>query len=319
MIENKDFVVCKVCNNHFKVLSGHIKDAHGIPSIKEYLKLYPNSVTICSESSLRNKIHKEKTCIEIYGVSNAMKVPSIAEKCYKSGCNKRMLKYGVKDSSQIPGVAKKIAEKRVNKWINKFGVPYHPVARKESVRKAQETIAKDYNVINMSQIEGVLDKKHQTWIKNYGVSNPMKYTEIMLKCFKSSNKSPNSVERKVIELNIENVLFTGDGKIVIQAEKKKKIPDFIISPFLSTRKVIEIFGEFYHGKQVTKEDPEIHERNIKQLYFNIGIDCLIIWSMELKNLQRVTEKIQKFISTKNTLRDYTPNILYKDEDIVQYI
>ena len=56
MIENKDYVECKICGKHFKQLSGHFK-THNITS-KEYLQMFPDSVLECE--NLINKIKNTK-------------------------------------------------------------------------------------------------------------------------------------------------------------------------------------------------------------------------------------------------------------------
>ena len=61
------------------------------------------------------------------------------------------------------------------------------------------------------------------------------------------------------------------------------------------KKVIEHFGDYWHGECITGIPNNVHEQQIINNYKLIGIDCLIIWEHELKDLDRVKNKINNFI------------------------
>lgn len=59
MIENKDYVECKICGKHFKALNTHIK-THNITS-REYLQAFPNEMLECkSLREYRSKSTKQQ-------------------------------------------------------------------------------------------------------------------------------------------------------------------------------------------------------------------------------------------------------------------
>ncbi len=101
---------------------------------------------------------------------------------------------------------------------------------------------------------------------------------------------PNNPEKLLIKLFEHNKLpykYVGDGKIVIG----RKIPDFI--NVNGQKKVIELFGEWWHLKK-----PDIPynrtEFGTKAIYSQYGFKTLVIWESELKDMDKVLERIKNF-------------------------
>ena len=115
-----------------------------------------------------------------------------------------------------------------------------------------------------------------------------KNPEYMKRRISALIKTPNKKELMVIELLKNNNLeydFVGDGKIMIGT----KNPDFIN---IKNKKIIEVFGDYWHTKKVRCYE-ETEEGRIK--YFNnYGYKTLVIWESELKDKNKVLEKIIKF-------------------------
>lgn len=113
---------------------------------------------------------------------------------------------------------------------------------------------------------------------------------MMLKKLRSAfQKKPNTLEQELITLFAENEMpyeFAGDGKIVING----LIPDFI--NVNGEKKVIELFGEYWHGRQ----DIKWHQTELGRMmaYNSVGFDCLIIWDKELKDKVKVLQKLKAF-------------------------
>lgn len=80
------------------------------------------------------------------------------------------------------------------------------------------------------------------------------------------------------EYNLD-YLFIGNSGYKIG----RKYPDFIDE---KNKRIIEIFGEFFHKKEEEKE---------RINYFKeIGYNCLVIWASELKYKDKVIEKVKIF-------------------------
>lgn len=80
-------------------------------------------------------------------------------------------------------------------------------------------------------------------------------------------------------------IYTGDGKVVIGGF----CPDFTDNN--GSKKLIEIFGDYWHKR------PEVIIRDTKRLetYTKYGFSTLIIWEHELKDKNKVAEKIRGFL------------------------
>lgn len=97
---------------------------------------------------------------------------------------------------------------------------------------------------------------------------------------------PNKKEKllnKLLQLNFPNQFkYTGNGKFWIEHFN----PDFVCNP---SKKIIEMFGDYWHRNT--------QERDKKRLkaYKKYGFSTLIIWEYELKNKEKVINKIKEFV------------------------
>lgn len=100
-------------------------------------------------------------------------------------------------------------------------------------------------------------------------------------------KGPTKLEKRVIDLNIEDLRFTGNGKFWLKSNGKSLNPDFKVK---NKRKVLEV-GDiyFWHSRD------DINQR-IK--YFNdINFDCLYLTNKEMDKMtdQKLKSIIKDFI------------------------
>lgn len=99
-----------------------------------------------------------------------------------------------------------------------------------------------------------------------------------------SHAKPNKVEGILFDILDRNFpgqwKYVGDGKVIIE----KKNPDFINCD--GKKLVIELFGDYWHDAtdEVTKP----------QFYLKYGFRCLIIWQHELRDPEKVLEKVRVF-------------------------
>lgn len=106
-------------------------------------------------------------------------------------------------------------------------------------------------------------------------------------------KRPTKPERNVIELIEKNNFpfkYVGDGSKIIGTLN----PDFIHD---EQKKVIEVFGRVYH-------DPEesffpvnwtSQPQGRKEIFKQLGYDCLILWDDELDSEEDISNRIKTFI------------------------
>ena len=144
------------------------------------------------------------------------------------------------------------------------------------------------------------EKKDKTFEEMYGAkrANKMrmntsniskerwKNKEYVKKLLSSLKVSPNKKEIKLINLiNKYNLpyKFVGCGDYIIE----KFNPDFI---HLNDRKIIELFGDYWHNRVDYKKRDRFREI----VYKRNGFKTLIIWEHELRNMSDVLNKIIKF-------------------------
>lgn len=129
---------------------------------------------------------------------------------------------------------------------------------------------------------GQFQKGNIPW--NKGIPMSKKAKEKMLKSLqKRWHSKPNLKEKQLIKLFQKYNLpyrFVGDFSFIIAG----KNPDFINCD--GEKKVIELFGNYWHK-------PKEAINRIK-LFSNYGFKTLIIWESELKDMNKVLEKVKKF-------------------------
>jgi len=107
--------------------------------------------------------------------------------------------------------------------------------------------------------------------------------KVITKTMKSCNIQPNKKENLLAALiNKFNYRYVGNGQFFIKGFN----PDFVN---LKEKKIIEMFGDYWH------KDTQIRDKNRIKEFKKLGYKTLIIWEHELKNLDKVVNKIAKFI------------------------
>lgn len=151
---------------------------------------------------------------------------------------------------------------------------------------------------NPAKRQDVKNKISNTVKNLWNDPNSVYYTkDYWDKRYKGELTSPNKSE--IFMTKILNTLFpnkyqfVGNGKVWIS----KVNPDWIHK---DNKKVIEFFGEWWHGEEFRKtklndnlSNKEHEELRIKH-YMNNDYKCLIIWEYELKNLKKLVKKIINF-------------------------
>lgn len=262
--ENIDYVVCKICGEKKKCLSKHIINKHNI-TVKKYKDIYKCEIE-CEKSKSIRANNRRNTIRKKYNVDNVSQLPQIKKKISNSCKQTCLEKYGCENVFQDEEIKKKARENRQKTLIDKYGT--------DNIMEIPEVLEKMTNTIKAM------------WNDKNSIYNSEEYG-------KFSNIEPNKAEKKILDMNIPKLVYTGNFSHWITFNNdRRKNPDFIIKPFSETKKVIELFGgkDFFHTKQEEKE--------IIELYKEVGVECLIIWDYELKNknLLNVKNKILDFIN-----------------------
>ncbi len=161
-----------------------------------------------------------------------------------------------------------------NKGKTKYN--YEPLKRQSENQKGRKASVE--NIINLRK---AAKKRWQS-------------EEYIKKLRKSMNRKPNIGEKILINLIKQNNLpykYTGNFDFFIG----RKNPDFV--NVNGQKKVIELFGEWWHLKK-----PDIPynrtEFGTKAIYSQYGFKTLVIWENELKDMDKVLERIKGFDDVK---------------------
>lgn len=82
--------------------------------------------------------------------------------------------------------------------------------------------------------------------------------------------------------------YVGDGDVWIGG----KNPDFI--NVNGQKKIIELFGDYWHGQAVTGMSRRQHREERQALFATHGYQVLVIWQHELENRAKVKKKLKAF-------------------------
>lgn len=103
------------------------------------------------------------------------------------------------------------------------------------------------------------------------------YVKMMMR---ARHIKPNKPELELLELiKPLGFFYVGDGGLVVGG----KVPDF----WDGAKNLIELFGEYWHKKSEVKS---------RVLHFKeLGYNCIVVWSNELKNSIAVERRVREFI------------------------
>jgi G:T-mismatch repair DNA endonuclease (very short patch repair protein) len=123
-------------------------------------------------------------------------------------------------------------------------------------------------------------------------ANPIFKKKVIEAIVKASFKRPTLPEKLLCELLDElcssEYKYTGDGSVAIGG----CVPDFL--NVNGQKKVIELFGDYWHSKSVTGKSNYQEEFDKIKHYEEYGFGCLMIWEHELKDKTKVAAKILAF-------------------------
>ena len=165
--------------------------------------------------------------------------------------------------------------------IGKSHIGIHPKSEFKKGHIPKDSIFKKGHKIHLGKKASIEARKNMSEGQNkYNLKNPESIKKRL------SFNSPNKSELKLFSI-INNIYpdewkFVGDGSFVIDG----KCPDYIN---YNKKQIIELYGERWHK-------PEEEEQR-KELFKKFSYETLIIWFKELKNTEKLEEKLKLFINT----------------------
>jgi very-short-patch-repair endonuclease len=109
---------------------------------------------------------------------------------------------------------------------------------------------------------------------------------------KGRKLKPNKPEKQLNELLQElfpnEYKYVGDFQVIIGSRN----PDFI--NVAGQKKIIELFGDYFHSKKLTKRSRKEEEKQRIDYFSKYGYHTLIIWEHELKDINKLKNKLLRF-------------------------
>ncbi len=102
------------------------------------------------------------------------------------------------------------------------------------------------------------------------------------------NKKEQLLNRLLQDLFPNEWKFVGDFQFFLGG----KNPDFM--NVNGQKKLIEIFGDYWHSEKMTGETKTKHKNNRIKYFKQYGFDCLVIWEHELKNKNKLVRDVTSF-------------------------
>jgi len=110
------------------------------------------------------------------------------------------------------------------------------------------------------------------------------------------NCRPNKSEKLLVKL-LQKLFpnewkYVGDASFWLKIDGKLINPDFI--NINGQKKIIELFGDYWHGEERTGVSNEQHEQERVNLLSQFGYETLVVWEHELDNENKLKEKLLQF-------------------------
>jgi len=184
--------------------------------------------------------------------------------------------------------------------LNHSTPEYKAQARQRMLKQHQNpefVLAQKRSTIKNIGKKRTLECRKKLSEQKIGDKNPTKRPEVKDKISKAlkgnsnwqnSKHRPNNGEQLLFNLinTITNDYRYNQDEKYFQLKNRIKLPDFYS---ITSSKVIEYFGVYWH------KDPN-EENTLIAEFAEIGVDCLIIWDYEMKNVNKVVQKIKLFIT-----------------------
>lgn len=295
-----EYVICAICNKKLnKMTWAHLK-THNI-TFQEYGNKFPTAKFTTEYSLNKQKVTSRKH----FGVDNPSQ-SSIIQQKKEDTCMKN---FGVRHPMQSDEVWRKSREAtKAN-----LGVEF-PTQSEQVKQKRVETWQANLGVDNPQQHQGVRQKVRDTCLAKYGVKAPFLQDWVKQKSQASLEHKQTGPERYIEAITSNEVIYIGRrGLSFRMLDSSLKFPDFLIVPHnnLDTSvKIMEYFGEYWHDEKITGLSRCEHEQQIIEQYASIGVQCLVIWDVDLQDEERLLEKIEQFIQS-----DSSETIVYSSDTI----
>lgn len=326
-----DKVKCEICGKELVRINWLHVRTHNM-SVDDYVKLFPTA-SITSEifkerckialKPQLDKLHKERIGMKflwsderrenhkkVMKEAGIRKIGKKMKMSLEGSEAHRLAAFHMKEMNKGRKQSKEHIENRV---IHYKGKTYEEMMGVEKAAKLREVrkhafdnmtpeihakfVASAANATRMAAHKMHTDKEHRQRYcqmrKNIWANVPKeKRDEWVANSRKAVCARPNKPEtyvQSVLDfLYPKEWKYVGNGEVIINGFN----PDFI--NINGQKKIIEVFGTYYHSKEVLGRDNKEEEKRKSDRYSEYGYSTLVIWEHELKSPRKIVSKITKF-------------------------
>lgn len=246
-----------------------------------------------------------ETNLERYGVEHYVETGEFKEKSKGSSLERYGVEHPMKSDAvqqrQQEVVFEKYGVRNVLLHREIYGKSYetnlannggkHHTQTQDFLDKSRATCLERYGVDNPSKAQEVKDRIKETWLEKYGVPFPPQSLQ-------STFEFPNKLERYFDSITPERLVYSGDHSYWLKhsGAERARNPDFVylsetqyksyldgaVLNDLRVCKVVEVFGDYWHGEEKTGKSNEEHEAEVIEYYSRCGVGCLVVWEGDIR-------------------------------------
>jgi len=175
----------------------------------------------------------------------------------------------------------------------------NPEIHKKAMQKRNENLAYrkqlsermmgDRNPIkNPETAKKVRRSQQKFWLNPENLQKRLKnYMNAPMRGRKYRDRNPTTLEQAIIDMNIPNLKYTGNGDFWLTINGRPKNPDFVVTEHV--KKVVEVGDtQYWHTLE------EIQK--VVEGYRKIGWTCLYLTDKDLQNPKKVQARLLKFVN-----------------------
>lgn len=301
-------IKCPVCGVEKMFLSVHLKNAHGLS--KEEAKSKFGLEHLSSElfrynrsgknNSFYGKSHTKETKDKIAITKVGKPAKSKERGLCQCGCGERVKKpgskycaghatrgllVGDKNPAKRPEVREKLVKNHASRGPN-AEERARKISESKKGKKRVDMLNNRFLGISKEEEQQAVSKMRDAILELWQDSD---YIEKQMKarCV-SQNKREKELELLLEMLFPGEFKFVGDGEFILAG----KCPDFV--NVNGQKKIIELFGTYWHSEKVTGMKEEDHIKERVDLFSKYGYNTLIVWEDELKDVDTLSKKLKLF-------------------------
>lgn len=306
-----------LCSEYRRYMKKCMQDWYASPEFEETMRSLYDEEYRKTLSERSKEYWKEQDRISASGGVSQKDVISIAAKArWDDPIKRREMSAAISESLASPEVREAMAERMRmcwDKYYIEWAAKHVEINQREDVKKKIGEASRrnwedpEYRHKVCASMRATHTQEHiknkwkATGKKNWAARSDESKLAMHTKALQGQGVFPNKPEKAVIDMGVDNLEYTGDGKYWVTLNFRgtsiKKNPDFICtqSGWDRVSKVVEIIG----AREYTQRNAE-YDADLIRAYALAGIECLIIDADDVSKFSEDVEaRLQSFVNNHN--------------------